>query len=63
MKHWYTELKNELLSYKACKGRTSWKRGTFKAYKQGVAMLVYRGKTLCLFLPLNPANFGEEYRL
>ena len=63
IKHWYTELKNELLSYKTCKGRISWKRETFKANKQVVAMLVYRGKTLCLFLPLNPADFSEEYRL
>ena len=63
IKHWYTELKNELLSYKTCKGRISWKRETFKANKQVVAMLVFRGKKLCLFLPLNPTEFGEEYRL
>lgn len=63
VKHWYTEVKNELLSYKTCKGRISWKRETFKANKQVVAMLVYRGKTLCLFLPLNPKDFDEQYRL
>ena len=59
-KHWYTELKNELLSYKSCKGRISWKRETFKANKQVVALLVYRGNTLCIFLPLKPSDFIDN---
>ena len=63
IKHWYTEVKNELLSYKTARSRISWKRETFKAGKQVVAMLVYRGKTLCLFLPLKLSDYGEEYRL
>ena len=63
VKHWYTEVKNELLSYKTARSRISWKRETFKAGKQVVAMLVYRGKTLCLFLPLKLSDYGEEYRL
>ena len=60
IKHWYTEIKNELLSYKTCKARMSWKRETFKANKQVVAMLVYRGNTLCLFVPLNYADYAEN---
>ena len=60
VKHWYTEIKNTLLSYKTCKGRVSWKRETFKANKQVVAMLVFRGKRLCLFLALNPAEYVDD---
>ena len=60
IKNWYTDIKNVLLSYKTCKGRISWKRETFKANKQVVAMLVFRGKKLCLFLPLNPADYADE---
>ena len=60
IKHWYTEIKNELLSYKTCKARMSWKRETFKANKQVVAMLVYRGNTLCLFVPLNYADYADN---
>ena len=60
VKHWYTEIKNLLLSYKTCKSRISWKRETFKANKQVVAMLVYRGKKLCLFLSLKPSEYVNE---
>ena len=60
VKHWYTEIKNELLSYKGCKGRISWKRETFKAKKEVVAKLVFRGNTLCLFVPLNVADFADN---
>lgn len=60
VKHWYTEIKNELLSYKGCKGRISWKRETFKAKKEVVAKLVFRGNTLCLFVPLNVADYADN---
>ena len=60
VKHWYTEIKNELLSYKTCKGRMSWKRETFKAKKEVVAKLVYRGNTLCLFVPLKAEDYPDH---
>lgn len=60
VKHWYTEIKNKLLSFKKVKGRISWKRETFKASKDVVAKLAYRGKTLCLFLPLNTADYSDS---
>ena len=60
VKHWYTQVKNELLSFQKAKARISWKRETFKANKQVVAMLAYRGKTLCLFLPLNPNDYANS---
>lgn len=62
-KNWYTELKNDLLSYKGAKGRVSWKRETFKCQKEVVAKLAYRGKTLCIFLPLDPAKYVDNHRL
>ena len=64
IKQWYTQLKNKLLSFKGCKGRVSWKRETFKANKQVVAMLAFRGNTLCLFLPLSAADYEDtKYEL
>ena len=59
-KHWYNELKNALLSYKKVKARMSWKRETYKAGRIMLARLSFRGKTLCLFLPLNPADFEDS---
>ena len=60
VKHWYTEIKNELLSFKTCRSRISWKRETFKAKKEVVAKLVFRGNTLCIFLPLNVADYVDN---
>lgn len=60
IKQWYTEIKNEMLSYKKAKSRISWKRETFKVGKDVFAKLSYRGKTLCLFLPLNIADYVDS---
>lgn len=62
VKYWYTDLKNDILSYKGVKGRISWKRETFKCGgKLVLAKLSYRGKVLCLFLPLNPMEYQLGY--
>lgn len=61
IKYWYTDIKNELLSFRGVKGRISWKRETFKCGgKLVLAKLGYRGKVLCIYLPLNPADYIEE---
>lgn len=60
VKQWYTELKNDLLSYKKVKARMSWKRETYKIGKEVVAKISFRGKTMCLYLPLNAADFAES---
>lgn len=60
IKIWYTTLKNELLSYKKVKARMSWKRETFFFGREIVARLGYRGNTLCIYLPLNPADYAES---
>lgn len=59
IKHWYTEIKNYLLSYMNIKDRISWRRESFKHKNQIIARLAYRGKTLCLFLPLNALDLAD----
>ena len=59
LKQWYTVLKNALLSYKKVKDRMSWKRETFRRGRDTVAKFGFRGKVLCLFLPLDPFEFGD----
>ncbi len=56
---WYTELKNELLSYKKVKDRMSWKRESYRFGRDCIARFVIRGKTLCIQLPLDPAQFED----
>ncbi len=56
---WYTELKNELLSYKKVKDRMSWKRESYRFGRVCVARFVIRGKTLCIQLPLDPAQYED----
>ena len=59
-KELYITLKNELLSYKKVKARMSWKRETYRIGRNVVARLSYRGKTLCLYLALNPSNYTDS---
>lgn len=59
LKQWYTELKNALLGFKKSKARMSWKRESFRIGRETLAKLSFRGKTLCIFLPLNPADFVD----
>ncbi len=60
VKHWYTELKNELLSYKKVKARMSWKRESFRCGREIAVRLAYRGKTLCIYFPLDPKEYEES---
>lgn len=60
VKGWYTDLKNELLSYKKVKDRLSWKRESYNFGRNPVARLAFRGNTLCLYLPLDPAEYAES---
>lgn len=64
VKRWYTDIKNELLSFKKVHDRYSWKRETYKSGKTVVAKLAFRGKTMCLYLPLNAADYTDsKYQL
>ncbi len=59
VKVWYTKIKNELLSYSKVRERVSWKYENYRFGKEPVAKLSFRGKTLCLLLPLDPKELSE----
>lgn len=60
VKQWYTEIKNRLLAYKKVRDRMSWKRETYKKGRDKIALISFRGKALCLFLKLDPAEYAES---
>ena len=61
-KEWYSELKNELLSYDRVKDRMSWARESFRVGRLTVARLAIRGKTLCLLMAVEPVSYnGTKY--
>lgn len=59
-KQYYSEIKNELLSYRSVKARVSWNTESFNKGRTYLAKLAIRGKTLCLFLALDPAEFVDS---
>lgn len=62
LKRWYSELKNELLSYKKVTSRLSWQHEAFRLGRGTVAKLVIRGKTLRIYLALEPSAYdGSKY--
>ena len=64
VKEWYGKIKNELKSYEKVHDRISWRRESYTYGRQVVARLAIRGKTLCIYLPLNPADYAEsDYRV
>lgn len=59
----YGRLKNELLSYKKVRSRMSWTNDSFRLGRETVAKFALRGKTLSLYLALDPASLeGTKYR-
>lgn len=60
IKNWYTEIKNELMSYKKVKSRLSWKRESYNIGRNLAAKLSFRGETLCIYLPLDPNEYQES---
>lgn len=59
-KNMYITLKNELLSYKGVRGRISWRCETFRKGRLVLAKFGVRGKTLCLYLYLNPSEYIDS---
>ncbi|MDE6201154.1 MAG: hypothetical protein K2M47_05875 [Clostridiales bacterium] len=57
-KEWYSQLKNEMLSYNKVKVRMSWKRETFRIGRMTVAKFMVRGKTLSMLFPVEPASYA-----
>ena len=63
MQDYYTEIKNELLSYKGVKSRISWSKETFKRGRMHLAKMDVKGKALYLYLALDPAALeGTKYK-
>ena len=60
VKAYYSEIKNELLSYKGVKARMSWKGETFYSGRVTYAKLCVRGKCLSLFPALDPKNYVDS---
>ena len=58
-KHYYSALKNHGLSY-ALKSRISWKSDTFRKGRTAYLMMKVRGKTLALYLALDPKAYDAE---
>lgn len=64
LKSFYSDLKNEILAYGKPKARISWKYETFKVGRNHALRMQVRGKTLCLYLDLNPTEFiGSKYKI
>lgn len=59
-KSYYSELKNELLRYRRVRSRISWKQESFRKGRDLKAKMEIRGKTLCLYLALDPAKFEDS---
>ncbi len=59
LKNYYNILKNELLSYKKVKSRISWNYESLNAGRNKIAKFNVRGKTLKLYLALDPDDYAE----
>lgn len=57
VKRYYSELKNELLSYKGMKARLSWDKESFNIGRKYYARMSIKGKTLMLYLALDPNEY------
>ncbi len=56
----YDELKNALLSYKKVASRVSWSYESIKAGRKQLAKFAICGKTLCLFLAIDPTTLSDS---
>ncbi len=63
VKNAYNEIKNELLAYKNVKSHISWNYDSFNKGRVKLAKLVIKGKTLTLYLALDPAKLDEKYHV
>ena len=61
---YYNEIRNELLSYKKVKSKISYKHESFRLGMPIVAKLKIRGKSLYLFLALDPNDYKDtKYKI
>ena len=62
-KKYYEKLKNEVLSYKKTNSRISWHYDAVNSGREYVLKFAIRGKTLCVYLPLDPEKQEEKYKV
>jgi len=60
VKDYYAELKNHIMSYKGVKSRISWKFDSYNRGRDQLFKVKLRGKTICLYCALDPAEFDES---
>lgn len=53
-------MKNEILSYQKVKSQVSWSNDRFTKSRETIAKIGIRGRTLCLYLSLNPDEFATS---
>lgn len=58
IKYYYSEIKNELLSYAKVKSGISWNGDRFNYGRETIAKININGKTLCVYLALNPDEYS-----
>lgn len=64
IKQQYSEVKNAILSYKGARSSVAWKQETFKKGRLFIAKILIKGKTLCLYLAANAADYeGTRYKV
>ncbi|HBJ19430.1 MAG TPA: hypothetical protein DDY70_06835, partial [Clostridiales bacterium] len=59
VKEYYAEIATELLSYEKVRATMSWAGVGFTAGRSRIAFAAFRGKTLCLYLALDPDTLAE----
>ena len=59
LKGWYSSLKNALLGYKKVTSRISWRTDSINRGRIKLAKFAIRGKTLSLYLALNPDDYAD----
>lgn len=63
IKEYYAQIATSFLRYEKVRARMNWSGVTFTAGRIRVGTLAFRGKTLCVYLALDPAVFSEgKYR-
>ena len=63
LKEWYSEIKNAALAYKGAKSSIAWKQEKLRCGRKPIAKLIVRGKTLCLYLPIDPSECDERVKI
>ena len=63
VKAYYRIIKNHVLSYKKAHSRISWAYEAIHVGKHQVLKLSVKGKTLCLYLALDPENVDKKFKV